>query len=70
MKHAVGPLIVINENKGVVEASQNILGVDTVAVNDLNAEMLAPGTHPGRLTIWTSGAIRKLNELYAVGGEA
>jgi large subunit ribosomal protein L4e len=70
MKHAVGPLIVINENKGVVEASQNILGVDTVAVNDLNAEMLAPGTHPGRLTIWTSGAIGKLNELYAVGGEA
>lgn len=70
MKHAVGPLIIINENKGIVEASQNILGVDTVAVNNLNAEMLAPGTHPGRLTIWTSGAIGKLNELYAVGGEA
>lgn len=70
MKHAVGPLIIVNENKGIVEAAQNILGVDTVAVNNLNAEMLAPGTHPGRLTIWTTGAIGKLNELYAVGGEA
>jgi len=26
----------------------------------LNAEMLAPGTHAGRLTIWTEGAIAGL----------
>jgi large subunit ribosomal protein L4e len=25
---------------------------------------LAPGTHPGRLTVWTNGAIEKLNTLY------
>jgi large subunit ribosomal protein L4e len=67
MKQAVGPLIVVAENKGIMEASRNIPGVEIVTVSDLNVEMLAPGTHPGRLTIWTNGAIGKLNELY--GGE-
>jgi large subunit ribosomal protein L4e len=70
MKHAIGPLIVINENKGIMEAAKNIVGVDTVTVNNLNVEMFAPGTHSGRLTIWTNSAIGKLNELYGGGGEA
>jgi len=70
MKQAVGPLIIINENKGIMEAAQNIVGVDTVTVNNLNAEMLAPGTHPGRLAIWTNSAIVRLNELYGGGEEA
>jgi len=67
-KQAVGPLIVVAENKGIMEAARNILGVDAVAVNNLNVEMLAPGTHPGRLTIWTNSAIEKLNGLYSKGG--
>jgi large subunit ribosomal protein L4e len=68
IKQAVGPLIVVNENKGIMEAAENIPGVDAVTVNNLNAELLAPGAQPGRLTIWTSGAIARLNELYG-GGE-
>jgi len=64
MKHAVGPLLVINENEGIVEATRNILGVDTATVNNLNVEVLAPGTHPGRLTIWTSSALEKLDTLF------
>lgn len=64
MKRAVGPLIVVKENKGIIEASQNLLGVEAVTVSNLNAEMLAPGTHPGRLAVWTSGAISQLDELY------
>jgi large subunit ribosomal protein L4e len=67
MKQAVGPLIVVAENKGLVGAARNLPGLDVVTVNDLNAEMLAPGAHPGRLTIWTSSAIERLSELY--GGE-
>jgi large subunit ribosomal protein L4e len=65
IKQAVGPLIVIAENKGIMEAARNIPGVDVVTVNNLNAELLAPGTHPGRFTIWTNGVIEKLNELYS-----
>jgi len=64
IKQAVGPLIVIDEDEGIREAARNIPGVDVVRVKDLNAELLAPGTHPGRLTIWTSSAIRRLDELF------
>lgn len=64
MKQAVGPLLVITENGGVVEAARNIPGVDIVTVNNLNVELLAPGTHPGRLTLWTSSAIERLNEMF------
>jgi large subunit ribosomal protein L4e len=67
-KQAVGPLIVVAKNKGIVKAARNVPGVDVITVSNLNAENLAPGTHPGRLTIWTSSAIEKLNELYG-GGE-
>jgi large subunit ribosomal protein L4e len=70
MKQAVGPLIVVAENKGVAEAAGNIPGVDVVAVANLNPELLAPGTHPGRLTIWTSNAIEKLAALHGQGGGA
>jgi large subunit ribosomal protein L4e len=69
MKHAVGPLIVVAKNRGVFNATSNLLGVAVAKVNDLNAEILAPGTHPGRLTLWTNGAIEQLNRLYG-GGEA
>ena len=68
MKQSVGPLIVVAENKGIIEAASNIPGVDAVSVTNLNAEMLAPGTHPGRLIVWTSGAIEKLGNLYGQGG--
>ena len=63
-KQAVGPLLVINENEGIVEAARNILGVDIVSIEGLNVELLAPGTHPGRLTIWTSSTIEKVDALF------
>jgi large subunit ribosomal protein L4e len=65
MKQAVGPLLVVAENKGIMEAAQNIPGVDIAVVANLNAELLAPGARPGRLTIWTTGAIGKLDQLYS-----
>ena len=70
IKQAVGPLIVVAENKGILKAARNIPGVDVVTVENLNAEILAPGTHPGRLTIWTSSAVEKLGELYGGGEKA
>src|SRR4030065_1017712 len=63
MKQASGPLIVVAENKGIAEAARNIPGVDVVVVSSLNAEELSPGTHPGRLTMWTSSAIERLGAL-------
>jgi large subunit ribosomal protein L4e len=69
IKQAVGPLIVIAENKGIAEAASNIPGVAVAKVTDLNPELLAPGTHPGRLTLWTNSAIGCLDKLYSKEGE-
>jgi large subunit ribosomal protein L4e len=69
-KQATGPLIVIAENKGLTEAAQNIPGVQVAKVNDLNPELLAPGTHPGRLTLWTNSALEQLDKLYSKGENA
>ncbi len=67
MKQAIGPLIVVAENKGIFDAASNLPGVDVVMVRNLNVELLAPGTHPGRLTLWTNGAIEQLDKLYGGG---
>ena len=66
-KQAIGPLIVIAENCGLTKAASNIPGVQVSTVNDLNPEILAPGTHPGRLTVWTSSAIKRLSEIASKG---
>ncbi len=59
-------LIVVSQDRGIYRAARNLPGVDVVEVRNLNAELLAPGSHPGRLTIWTKGAIDALNKLFVV----
>lgn len=59
-KSAVGPLIVVEKDKGIVSGARNIPGLEVARVTELNAELLAPGGVPGRLTVWTKGAIQKL----------
>jgi len=67
-KQAVGPLIVVARNGGVVEAGRNLPGVEVVLVDGLNVELLAPGTHLGRLTVWSQSAIERLNERFGEAG--
>jgi len=57
-----GPLIVIAGNSKLAKAAANIPGVDIVMVKELNAELLAPGAVPGRLTLWTKSAIEALEK--------
>ncbi len=66
-KRRVGPLLVAEDASTLKKAASNIPGVDVVDVYNLNAELLAPGTHPGRLVVWTENAINTLQEenLYA-----
>jgi large subunit ribosomal protein L4e len=59
---AKGPLIVCIEDKGIAHGFKNIPGIDAVKASDLNVEDLAPGTHAGRLTVWTESAIKTINE--------
>ena len=67
-KHAVGPLLVVAQKGDIFHAARNLLGVDVSIVNNLNAELLAPGTHPGRLTVWSKSAFEKLDVLFGKGG--
>lgn len=59
-----GPLIVVGDDRGITRGARNHPGVDVVTVENLNAELLAPGTHPGRLTVFTRSAIEKLDGLF------
>jgi len=55
-------LLVVGSDGGVIRAARNLPGVDAVLVKDLNVELLAPGCHPGRLTVWTKSAIEYIGD--------
>lgn len=59
-KKAKGPLVVVGSRCKLLKAAKNIPGIDIEIVSKLNAELLAPGTYPGRLTLFTEQAIDKL----------
>ncbi len=63
-KNKKGPLIVVEKDEGILKAGENIPGVDVVERKDLTVDMLAPGTHPGRLTIFTQSVIKELGDRY------
>ena len=62
-KKVKGPLVVVGEDKGTSLGARNHAGGDVVVVENLNAELLAPGTHPGRLSVYTKSAVEKLGGL-------
>jgi len=59
----VGLLLVIAEDNGIGLAARNVPGMEVATIDELSAEMLAPGTHAGRLTLWTEGAMKLLTEV-------
>jgi large subunit ribosomal protein L4e len=61
-KKKIGPLIVVSSKCSLEKSALNIPGTDVVEINKINAELLAPGTMPGRLTIFTKSAVEKLGK--------
>ncbi len=55
-----GPLLVVSKPCPLQKAARNMLGVDIAIVSDLNVNLLAPGGHPGRLTLFSEEAIKRL----------
>ncbi|MBI2108233.1 50S ribosomal protein L4 [Candidatus Woesearchaeota archaeon] len=53
-------LIVVSKPGNLMNAAHNIPGIDIVGIKSLNAELLAPGAVPGRLTLWTKSAVEQL----------
>lgn len=50
-------LFVVSKDCPLLKSATNISGVNVVPVNHLNAELLAPGANPGRLTLFTEDAL-------------
>ncbi|MCE7737547.1 MAG: 50S ribosomal protein L4 [Candidatus Heimdallarchaeota archaeon] len=61
-RRKTGPLLVVSDDCEALKAGSNIPGIDIVKVKDMSIELLAPGTHAGRLTVWTEGAFAALGE--------
>lgn len=57
-----GPLLIVQNDNGIITASRNIAGLDTVVVSNLSVELLAPGATPGRLCIWTKSAVESIEK--------
>jgi large subunit ribosomal protein L4e len=63
-RQAVGPLIVVSRDDGIVKAARNIPGVEICTVDGLNITRLAPGGVPGRLTVWSERAIEEVGRRF------
>jgi large subunit ribosomal protein L4e len=51
-------LVVTSEEPS--RAARNLAGVDVATAGEVNAEDLAPGAHPGRLTLFTESALEEV----------
>jgi large subunit ribosomal protein L4e len=61
-KKRTGPLLVVSKKCGLERSGKNIPGVEIVQVKRINAGLLAPGTIPGRLTLFTEAALDVLEK--------
>lgn len=55
-----GPLFVVGKNCPLAKSARNIPGVEVCVIDQINAELLAPGADPGRLTLYSASAIERL----------
>lgn len=57
-----GILIVVGDDCPLKKSARNILGLEVITPKALNAEILAPGAKPGRVTLWTEKAVETFNK--------
>ena len=57
-------MIVVKEKSKIFKAARNLEGVDVCSPKQLNAELLAPGSHPGRLAVFSEKALEEVGEKY------
>ncbi len=58
------PLVVASKDSSLLKAASNLAGVDAVSAENLQVRHLAPGTHFGRLTLFTIKALEELKERF------
>lgn len=57
-----GPLIVVSRSSKLRNAARSLEGVSIAKSSDLSVLDLAPGSMPGRLTIWTKEALQTISK--------
>jgi large subunit ribosomal protein L4e len=61
-KRAKSLLLVLSKKSLVQKAARNLPGIDIALPKELCTELLAPGATPGRLTLFTKSALKKVGE--------
>ncbi len=61
-RRKLGPLLVTEKDTPLYMAARNVQGLTVLSVEELKAKHLAPGTHPGRLTVFTESSMLRLEE--------
>jgi large subunit ribosomal protein L4e len=61
-RKGVGPLFVVSDNSNLRNVVGSFGGVSVARTSNLSVLDLAPGSAPGRLTIWSKGALDSLNK--------
>jgi large subunit ribosomal protein L4e len=59
-----GPIVILTKNCPAIKASRNVPGIDAVSVANINAELLAPGAHAGRVLITTKSALEAMEKRF------
>ena len=57
-----GILLVVGGDCPLLKAARNIPGIEIIPAKAINAEVLAPGTMPGRVTLCTTQALEMLDK--------
>ncbi|MGC8568168.1 MAG: 50S ribosomal protein L4 [Candidatus Micrarchaeia archaeon] len=53
-------LFVSSKECPAIRAAANIAGADAATAENVTANMLAPGGHPGRIVVWSESAVKNL----------
>jgi len=65
-KNGTKSALIVVSSKGMKKAAENLPGVDVVSAADLSVRHLAPGTHPGRLTLFSENAIPEIAKRFSI----
>jgi large subunit ribosomal protein L4e len=64
-KRSKSLLIVASKINSIMKSARNIEGINIVEARNLSTEHLAPGSLPGRLTLYTESAIKELEKRFS-----
>jgi len=53
-------ILIVSTKDDIKKSSSNLVGIDTIKLNEMNIEHLAPGGDAGRLTVFTKTALKKM----------